>query len=381
MTATTEMGSRPDAPAERSPVPTMDTECNESGHDAGLARRLIRWQHGHGRHDLPWQNDPSPYRVWVSEVMLQQTQVATVIPYFERFMARFPGLDDLAEAPLDDVLAIWSGLGYYSRARHLHRAAAICRDEHGGRLPDDFDALMALPGIGRSTAGAIQALSRNEPRPILDGNAKRVLARFHAIPGWPGESRVARRLWAIAEAHTPRDMAAAYTQAIMDLGAGICTRTRPACPACPLRDECRAYRQGNPEAYPGRKPRRERPRRETVMLIIRDDRSRVLLERRPPSGVWGGLWSLPEVEAQQAPASTGEQRLGISLESGAPLDPLEHGFTHYRLTIHPWRCRAGDGATRIMDHDDLGWFGADEALALGLPRPVRTLLESEFMTS
>lgn len=356
-------------------------EQRRSGGDLDLARRLIRWQPAHGRHDLPWQSDPSPYRVWVSEVMLQQTRVATVIPYFERFMARFPSLTDLAGAPLDDVLALWSGLGYYSRARNLHRAAVICRDEHGGALPSDFGELMALPGIGRSTAGAIQALARGEPRPILDGNAKRVLARFHAVEGWPGESSVARRLWAIAETHTPRDRPAAYTQAIMDLGSEVCTRTRPACPACPLNDGCLACRQGTPEAYPGRKPKRERPHRETAMLIIRDRRNRVLLERRPPTGVWGGLWSLPETDEPTAPAPAVERRLGIGLEAESRLDPMRHGFTHYLLTIHPWRCRAMDGQSRIMDDENLDWYGLDEALALGLPRPVRTLLESEFTKS
>lgn len=349
--------------------------------DAGIAGRLIRWQKAHGRHDLPWQQDPTPYRVWISEVMLQQTQVATVIPYFERFMDRFPALTDLADAPLDHVLALWSGLGYYSRARNLHRAAIICRDEHGGDLPAAFDRLLALPGIGRSTAGAIQALARDEPRPILDGNAKRVLARFHAIAGWPGEARVARRLWTIAESHTPRDATAAYTQAIMDLGSKVCTRARPACPACPLNADCLARRQGNPEGYPGRRPRRKRPRRETAMLIIIDRRDRILLERRPPTGIWGGLWSLPEAGELRSPASEAEQRLGMGLEPEVRLDPVEHGFTHYRLTIHPWRCRAGDDAARIMDRDDLAWHTANEALALGLPRPVRTLLESEFNTS
>lgn len=345
-----------------------------------LAGRLVRWQRRHGRQDLPWQRDPTPYRVWVSEVMLQQTQVAAVIPYFERFMGRFPSLEHLAEAPLDDVLALWSGLGYYSRARNLHRAAGICRDEHGGDLPAEFEALVALPGIGRSTAGAIQALARDEPRPILDGNAKRVLARYHAVPGWPGKAGVARRLWEIAEAHTPAKQAALYTQAIMDLGATVCTRTRPACPACPLEADCLARRQGNPEAYPGRKPRRERPRRETTMLIIRDGDDRVLLERRPPTGVWGGLWSLPESGDDRARRAV-EERLGVDPGRGERLSPMEHGFTHFLLTIHPRRCRVDDARARIMESDDLAWFDPPGALALGLPRPVRTLLESEFTTS
>lgn len=343
-----------------------------------FADRLVRWQRAHGRHDLPWQRRPSPYRVWISEVMLQQTQVTTVIPYFEAFMRRFPALADLADAPLDDVLALWSGLGYYSRARNLHRAAVICRDAHGGELPAEFDALLALPGIGRSTAGAIQALARNEPRPILDGNAKRVLARYHAVPGWPGEARVAKRLWAIAGEHTPGTNPAAYTQAVMDLGASVCTRTRPACPACPLHDDCLARRQGNPEAYPGRKPKRERPRRETAMLIIHDGEGRVLLERRPPSGIWGGLWSLPEADPAESAAGAARNRIGLDVEEAGRLAPVQHGFTHYLLTIHPVRCEAGGDAIRIMEAGDRAWFDAAEALELGLPRPVRTLLESEF---
>lgn len=346
-----------------------------------LADRLVRWQRAHGRHDLPWQRDPTPYRVWVSEVMLQQTRVATVIPYFEAFMRRFPALEDLARAPLDDVLAHWSGLGYYSRARNLHRAAGICLEEHGGELPEEFESLMALPGIGRSTAGAIQALARDEPHPILDGNARRVLARYHGVPGWPGETRVSKRLWAIAAEHTPRREAAAYTQAIMDLGASVCTRTRPACPACPLHDDCQARRQGNPEAYPGRRPRRERPHRETAMLVIHDGRGRVLLERRPPSGIWGGLWSLPEADPDDPAGPEMQRRLGLDLAPGPRLSPLRHGFTHYELTIHPLRCRAGDDPARIMETGDRAWFAAEEALALGLPRPVRALLESEFTTS
>lgn len=345
-----------------------------------FARRLIDWQRQHGRHDLPWQRNPTPYRVWVSEIMLQQTQVGTVIPYFRRFMERFPTLSHLAKAPLDDVLALWSGLGYYSRARNLHRAAQICLERHGGQLPDDFDALLALPGIGRSTAGAIQALARNEPRPILDGNAKRVLARFHGVEGWPGKTAVARRLWQLAEKHTPRERAAEYTQAIMDLGASVCTRSSPACPACPLASDCRARAQGNPEAYPGRKRARARPHRATLMLVLRDAQDRVLLERRPPAGVWGGLWSLPEADATDDPRGTAE-RAGYRVERAHRLEPLRHGFTHYTLDIHPVALRVRDGTGRIMDAESHRWLSPEQALELGLPQPVRRILQQFIETS
>jgi A/G-specific adenine glycosylase len=256
------------------------------------APALLRWWRAHGRHDLPWQRRRTPYRVWISEIMLQQTQVTTVIPYYRGFMARFPNLRALADAPLDEVLHLWSGLGYYARARNLHRAAQLIRDEYGGRFPRRFEQIAALPGIGRSTAGAILALARGERHAILDGNVRRVLARYHAIKGWSGEKRTEARLWALTEQHTPRNNVAAYTQAIMDLGATLCTRTRPRCNECPLASGCRAHALGRETAFPARRPKKARPVRRTRMLLVTCV-NRVLLERRPPAGVWGGLWSLP----------------------------------------------------------------------------------------
>ena len=263
-----------------------------------FARALLAWFDQHGRHDLPWQTDPTPYRVWVSEVMLQQTRVPTVLRYFPGFMERFPDVAVLAEAPLDDVLHLWSGLGYYARARNLHRAASVVRDAHDGRMPDQREALEALPGIGRSTAGAILALAHGQRHAILDGNVKRVLARYHLVEGWPGRSAVLDRLWGLAESHTPRRRVAAYTQAIMDLGATVCTRSRPLCRACPLAESCGALSHGRTAELPSPRPKPTLPERTTAFLILRDSHGRVLLERRPPSGVWGGLWSFPECAAE-----------------------------------------------------------------------------------
>jgi len=261
-----------------------------------MAERLVRWSARHGRKHLPWQREPTPYRVWVSEIMLQQTQVGVVIGYYERFMARLPALADLAGAPLDDVLGLWSGLGYYSRARNLHRAAVLVRDRHDGEMPRDLDALVALPGIGRSTAGAILAFSYGDRHPILDGNVKRVLCRYHGIEGWPGQSAVERALWALAERHTPHDGVAAYTQAIMDLGATLCVRARPPCSLCPIEADCVARREGVQARIPAPRPRRAVSRRQTAFLVLRAPRGALLPERRPPPGIRGGLWCFPECD-------------------------------------------------------------------------------------
>ena len=308
--------------------------------DFPFARALLAWFDRHGRHDLPWQRDPTPYRVWVSEIMLQQTRVTAVIPYFERFTARFPDVDALAAAELDEVLGLWSGLGYYARGRNLHAAArAVCAN-HGGRFPDTFEELLALPGIGRSTAGAILALAFGQRYPILDGNAKRVLARYHAVAGWPGEPATGDRLWAFAERHTPRRRVADYTQAIMDLGATLCTRTRPTCLLCPLADGCRAHALGDPTGFPAPRPKRDYPTREKLLVVMRDAGGRVLVERRPPTGIWGGLWSFPEASAdldfENAAAAVAAARC-LRLRPGRvhALAPVEHGFTHFRLRATP----------------------------------------------
>jgi A/G-specific adenine glycosylase len=324
-----------------------------------FAPELLAWFRQHGRHDLPWQHPRSAYRVWVAEVMLQQTQVVTVIPYFERFVTRFPDLASLAAAELDEVLALWSGLGYYSRARNLHRCAVMCVAAHSGQLPDTFEALSALPGIGRSTAGAMLAQAHGQAHPILDGNVRRVLARYHAIDQWPGAPAVQSRLWALATAHTPERQVCDYTQAIMDLGATVCTRSRPACGQCPLAGGCAARAQGLAGALPIARPRRVIPDRHRYWLLINDEAGRILLERRPPRGIWGGLWSFPEQDA--APVHM----------PGPPLAEVQHSFTHFRLHARVVCATLDCSATQDRD---TAWFGPAELHALALPAPVRRLL-------
>ena len=335
--------------------------------DTAFADRLLTWWTEHGRHDLPWQTQRTPYRVWVSEIMLQQTQVATVIPYFERFMARFPTLADLAAAPLDDVLALWSGLGYYARARNLHRAAQVCRDAHGGQIPETAEALMALPGIGPSTAHAILAQAWNQRAAILDGNVKRVMARHAGIEGWPGKTAVLNALWQAAEQRTPKHRAADYTQAIMDLGAGICTARKPSCLLCPVHRDCIARETGRIDELPGRKPRAVRREREALFWIIQDPAGRILLQRRPPSGIWGGLWAFPddpELARDAGPATA------------ATPEPLRHEFTHFRLLMRFERRTASADAASLIKDAELAWFSIDEALAAGLPKPIRSVIEA-----
>lgn len=334
---------------------------------------MLDWFDDHGRRDLPWQHPATPYRVWVSEVMLQQTQVATVIPYFERFMERFPDVSALADADEDEVLHLWSGLGYYARARNLHAAARIIRNEHGGRFPSDYDAVVALPGIGRSTAGAILAQAEGRRHAILDGNVKRVLARYHAVDGWPGRTRVERRLWALAEEKTPDTRVADYTQAVMDLGAMVCTRTRPACALCPVAGGCEGRRRGHPEAWPESKPKKNKPVRATRMLMVHDG-GEVLLVRRPPTGVWGGLWSLPEVPDDEAAEDWCRRRLGAEPGRVETWDSLRHTFSHFHLDITPIRVEAVPGRT-VMDASDCVWYNTTRPERLGLAAPVAGLLD------
>lgn len=345
-----------------------------------ISHRLLVWFDGHGRHDLPWQdnsiNRRTPYRVWVSEVMLQQTQVATVIPYFERFVHELPRLSTLAEADEDRVFALWSGLGYYRRARHLHRTAKICVERHGGELPDDFDALAALPGIGRSTAGAILALSRDRRHAILDGNVRRVLARLHGLRGDPRERLVEQQLWSLAGRHMPHRRIADYTQAIMDLGATVCTRAQPRCDACPLDEDCIAYRQDITRALPERRPKRALPQRRTVMLVLRDARERILLQKRGPSGVWSGLWSLPEAEDAESARHGAERLADLRWAKIEVLAPFLHAFTHYRLEAQPLLWRDAEPQPAVADAPEQRWCARGEITALGLPAPVRKLLDT-----
>jgi A/G-specific adenine glycosylase len=342
-----------------------------------LAAPLLRWFDRHGRKDLPWQRTDAsgrrdPYAVWLSEVMLQQTQVRTVLGYFERFVAALPTLRALAAASEDQVFALWSGLGYYRRARHAHQAARICVREHGGDLPADFAALLALPGIGRSTAGVILAQAHGQRWPILDGNVKRVLARYPGVSGYPGEAAVEKELWRHADLHTPQMRVADYTQAIMDLGATVCLREQPRCAQCPLAAACVAYRDGLTAALPTRRPSRAVPTRSTCMLVLRDAEGRVLLERRGPHGVWSGLWSLPEADDADAARSLAGHHATIAGDE--PLDAFTHVFTHYRLQVTPLLFRCTAAIPCVADPPGLRWCAADELARLGLPSPVRRLL-------
>ncbi len=339
-----------------------------------FSNRILAWAAVHGRQSLPWQQIRSPYRVWISEIMLQQTQVATVIPYFERFMARFPDCASLAAAPLDEVLHHWSGLGYYARARNLHRAAVQLCAQHGGDFPPDIEATIALPGIGRSTAGAIHALSRGARHPILDGNVKRVLARHCAVAGVPDEPKTLKALWALAEALTPTTHVAAYTQAIMDLGALVCTRHTPRCALCPVVDSCEAFQAGQVSEFPARRVRRALPERATQFLILNNPSGEWLLERRPPNGIWGGLWGFPELSAQETVEDWG-LRHGLVLQISLPAPPpVVRVFTHFRLTISPVRATTDTRARRIMDSDRWLWYNNALPANVGLAAPVASII-------
>jgi A/G-specific adenine glycosylase len=338
-----------------------------------LAPPLLAWHAQSGRHNLPWQQHLSAYRVWISEVMLQQTQVATVIPYFERFMAQFPDVARLATAPLDAILHHWSGLGYYSRARNLHRAAQRVVADFSGELPTELEALQSLPGIGRSTAGAILALSAGKRVPILDGNVRRVLARYFALHGAPGAATVERQFWALAEACTPHENVATYTQAIMDLGATVCLRRRPLCNACPLQHECVAHLSGQEHALPTPRVRAARPVRQVVMLLARRMDGAVLLERRAEQGIWGGLWCLPEFQSDEAARAFGaDQLLRSAFEPGFRAT-LRHAFTHFELEISPLVARC-EGFAGVGDSPPSLWFDPAHPPDIGLPAPVSTLL-------
>ena len=337
-----------------------------------LAETLLPWFDAHGRHDLPWQADPTPYRVWISEVMLQQTQVDTVKPYFERFVARFPDAAALAAAEPDEVMSLWSGLGYYARARNLHRAAKDIATRHDGQLPDTLDALMSLPGIGRSTAGAILALAHDIRQPILDGNVKRVLARAFLVEEAPDSSAGLRRLWSLAESCTPDARVAAYTQAIMDLGATVCTRPQPACTRCPLASRCAALAMGRTSALPAPKRRAPRRERRTYFVFVLQA-GRILLERRPPRGIWGGLWVPPEFPDEAAARAWLSSRHRAN-EPTRVLAPLPHALTHFDLVIQPWVLDA-DGTPGSCEDGEARWHELVSLDGVGVPAPVARLLE------
>lgn len=332
---------------------------------------VLDWYHKYGRKTLPWQQEKTPYHVWLSEVMLQQTQVATVIPYFERFIARFPNVSALAKAPLDEVLHLWTGLGYYARARNLHKAAQHIVDKHQGRFPDTFEDVCALPGVGRSTAGAILSLSLKKPYPILDGNVKRVLARCYAVEGWPGKKEVENKLWEISEQVTPTKGVEYFNQAMMDLGAMVCTRTKPKCELCPLNTGCIAYAHHSWADYPGKKPKKAIPEKTTYFLILQYD-NLVWLDKRPPAGIWGGLFAFPQFETKMLL----EQWLaehGLENSKTEQLISFRHTFSHFHLDIVPI-CVKLSTFTSLMEAQQGLWYNLQTPASVGLAAPVENLL-------
>jgi len=333
-----------------------------------IAPNLLHWWDQHGRKDLPWQQQINPYRVWVSEIMLQQTQVTTVIEYYQRFIQRFPALSDLANAEHDEVMQHWAGLGYYSRARNLHKTAQICIEQHSGNLPDSHEQLMQLPGIGRSTAAAIMSLAFRQPHAILDGNVKRVLARYHAISGWPGESQVSKRLWVLAEQHTPEQRCHHYTQAIMDLGATVCLPRKPNCEVCPVATGCTAKKQEQVDQYPHKKKKPKIPTRYSYLILQIDQQGQVLIERRPPSGIWGGLWCLPVHKSDEPPEFA---------QSSGPL--IKHTFTHFKLYMTPLLTSSQTSTIeRIDEVNEQRWLNKTDMAKIGLPKPIKSLLQDYF---
>ena len=343
-----------------------------------IADALLEWFDQHGRKDLPWQTNRTAYRVWVSEIMLQQTQVSTVIPFYERFMAQLPTVKDLAHAAEDTVLHLWTGLGYYARARNLHRCAKQICASHKGTFPSDLAGLEALPGIGRSTAGAILSLAMDTRAPILDGNVKRVLARYHGVEGWPGQRAVSDTLWSHAEHHTPQQRVADYTQAIMDLGATCCKRSRPACQQCPLATGCAARAKGQQSEFPGRKPRKKIPLRQRWLAVVTRAPGEVLLEKRPDSGIWGGLWAPPEFGNASSAEKWITEHLPVQREACRVDEPFNHTFSHFKLEVHPVRahCTTNRGATIGVECDaqSLQWFSLHPPPSVGMPAPIVRLL-------
>jgi A/G-specific adenine glycosylase len=341
-----------------------------------FARRVLHWFDTHGRKDLPWQSDTSAYHVWVSEIMLQQTQVKTVIPYFQRFMAAFPDVHALAAATEDEVLHQWTGLGYYARARNLHKAAKHVSFELQGQFPDSIESLCELPGIGRSTAGAIVSIAFGQRASILDGNVKRVLARYHRVAGWPGQTAVHQQLWEIAELYTPALRCADYTQAMMDLGATLCTRSAPACAACPLSSDCEALANGDQLAYPGKKPRKVMPVKTTCFLIVRDGGDVILLEKRPANGIWGGLWCFPEIDNPDMAGRVCLDWFGAAPTKAEVQPEFRHTFSHYHLDITPVVVELKATPLAVMEASQQLWYNLRQPPQIGLAAPVASLLAS-----
>ena len=343
-----------------------------------FSSRLIAWHKHHGRHDLPWQNTTDSYRVWLSEIMLQQTQVATAIPYYRRFLERFPQLDDLAAAPVGEVMALWSGLGYYARARNLHACAQIVANQHGGNFPRDPAVIAQLPGIGRSTANSIATICFGARAPILDGNVKRVLCRAFGIEGFPGSSAVEKRLWTLAAELMPMRAGSIYNQAQMDLGATVCARGKPRCEACPLSEICVARAGDRTAELPTPKPRRAIPQREATLLVLLDG-NRVLLETRPPAGIWGGLLSLPELPEGADAKEWAARRfactvIAVSPARCVPLGTIEHAFSHFRLHIAPLLLEVASGHAAMEPGRQ--WLDLAATAGAALPAPIRRILDA-----
>lgn len=344
-----------------------------------FATAVLNWYDDHGRKDLPWQQNRTPYRVWVSEIMLQQTQVTTVIPYYQRFLRRFPEVKTLADAPVDDVLQLWSGLGYYARGRNLHKAAQVIRDQYNNQFPQQFDQVAALPGIGRSTAGAILSLACGQRHAILDGNVKRVLSRVFMLPGWPGETAVANALWEKAEALTPTERVADYNQAMMDIGAGVCTRTKPTCLLCPVKRVCEAHHAQRQHEFPQRKPVKEKPVKQTVMLMLINPAREILLQRRPPVGIWGGLLSFPEFSVSGEVAPWCREQFGATVRQCQVWPTLRHTFSHYHLDITPKAVWMNDLNHKVMEDGTWVWYKGGQ-LNGGVAAPVKRLLNELLKT-
>lgn len=354
----------------------LDIELQLQASSADIfSTKVINWYHQYGRKHLPWQIDKTPYKVWISEVMLQQTQVATVIPYFEKFMARFTTVEALAQAEQDEVLHYWTGLGYYARARNLHRAAQQICTQHCGQFPTEFEQVLALPGVGRSTAGAILSLSLSQHHSILDGNVKRILARHQAIAGWSGKKAVLDKLWSVAELYTPKTQVAAYNQAMMDIGATICTRTAPKCELCPVKMDCQAQLMGKQTQYPGKKPKKELPVKSVIMLVLSRDGS-VLLQKRPPAGIWGGLWCFPEIsEREELDACLSLH--GLTERQRHELPNFRHTFSHFHLDVTPIVIDVSTGnAVQVMEpHSDL-WYNLSQPPSVGLAAATERVINS-----
>lgn len=337
-----------------------------------FSNSIIAWQKQHGRHDLPWQNTTDPYAIWVSEIMLQQTQVSAVIDYYQKFMARFPNIASLANASQEEVLQYWSGLGYYSRARNLHHAAQQILDDFGGVFPRDFDAILSLAGIGRSTAAAISSFAFSIAQPILDGNVKRVFSRYFLVEGWPSTPKVENQLWQIAEQYMPKVGIVAYIQGLMDLGASICTRSKPKCFECPLNIGCRAYVENRVADLPTPKPRKPLPQKETTMLLVQYCND-ILLEKRPTNGIWGGLWSFPEMGMSEIASENVLKRFKLNTELGEPQEIINHAFTHFKLVITPQPLQVIHKPENTPSNTI--WLSVDEAIGAAIPTPVRTILQ------